>query len=330
MSGPAATPAAPPRRRRRPSAALLVQQRLQQLVALAVRVGRVLGQLLARRRDRVVLGALAAAHDLATAPPTSISASSRWQLFRQSRSPHWNSRRPATRASSTRARSIAGGGGRAAPRSRAAGERPRGQQRDPDGAHGAGVGRHDDLALEHGGERARQRRVGRRLALEEDPVEQPPLAHDAAAVVAHHRVLQPGEDVVAAEAVAERLGGHVGDEDGARLAEVRRPVAAAASRPNSAMSSTPWAIACSSRNEPVPALHTRFMSASTTRPFSTLMNLASWPPISTMERLRPPSGSSARGGRGVRDDLVLDDEPLRRARGRRRGRRSPRRRGRSR
>ena len=58
------------------------------------------------------------------------------------------------------------------------------------------------------------------------------------------------------------------------------------------MSSTPCASACSSRNEPVPALQTRFMSASTTRPPSTLMNLASWPPISTMERLRPPSGSS--------------------------------------
>ena len=43
----------------------------------------------------------------------------------------------------------------------------------------------------------------------------------------------------------------------------------------------------------MPALQTRFMSASTTRPFSTLMNLASWPPISTIERLRPPSGSSA-------------------------------------
>ena len=71
------------------------------------------------------------------------------------------------------------------------------------------------------------------------------------------------------------------------------PSLSAASRPNSAMSSTPWAMACSSRNEPVPALQTRFMSASTTRPFSTLMNLASWPPISTMERLRPPSGSSA-------------------------------------
>ena len=69
------------------------------------------------------------------------------------------------------------------------------------------------------------------------------------------------------------------------------PSLSAASRPNSAMSSTPWAIACSSRNEPVPALQTRFMSASTTRPFSTLMNLASWPPISTIERLRPPSGS---------------------------------------
>ncbi len=71
------------------------------------------------------------------------------------------------------------------------------------------------------------------------------------------------------------------------------PSLRAASRPNSTMSSTPLAIACSSRNEPVPALHTRFMSASTTRPFSTLMNLASWPPISTMERLRPPSGSSS-------------------------------------
>ena len=163
-------------------------------------------------------------------PPTSISASSRWQLLRQSRSPHWNSRRPATRASSTRERSTAADAEAAAVPlagavpvgAVAAGERPRREQRDADGAHGAGVGRHDDLALEHGRERPRQRRVGRRLALEEHAVEQPPLAHHAAAVVAHHGVLQAGEDVVAAEAVAERLGRHVGDEDGAGLAEVRR------------------------------------------------------------------------------------------------------------
>ena len=41
----------------------------------------------------------------------------------------------------------------------------------------------------------------------------------------------------------------------------------------------------------MPALQTRFMSDSTMCPPLTLMNLASWPPISTIDRLRPPSGS---------------------------------------
>ncbi len=74
-------------------------------------------------------------------------------------------------------------------------------------------------------------RVGRRLALEEDASEQAPLAHHAAAVVAHHRVLQAGEDVLAREAVAERLGRDVGDEHRAGLAEVGRPVALRGQQP---------------------------------------------------------------------------------------------------
>ncbi len=65
----------------------------------------------------------------------------------------------------------------------------------------------------------------------------------------------------------------------------------AARTPNPAMSSSPCASACSSRNEPVPALQTRFMSDSSTRPSRTFTNLASWPPISTIDRLRPPSES---------------------------------------
>lgn len=67
-----------------------------------------------------------------------------------------------------------------------------------------------------------KRRVARRLALEEDTLEQAAIAHDAPDVVLDHRVLQPGEDVVALETVGQRLGGHVGDEHGAGLAQVGR------------------------------------------------------------------------------------------------------------
>jgi hypothetical protein len=62
--------------------------------------------------------------------------------------------------------------------------------------------------------------------LEEDAVEQTPLAHHAASEIAHHGVLQTGENVVAREAVVQRLSGHVGDEHCAGLAEIGRPLAA--------------------------------------------------------------------------------------------------------
>ena len=199
---------------------LLVQERAQQLVALAVRVGRVLGQLLAGGGDGVVLGALAAADDLlhgaadvdlgelevAAVEAVAVAA---LELA------------PAGDAGVEHAREVDGRG-----RPCAASDRRRAASSAmPTAPIAPGVGRHHDLALEHRRQRARERRVGGRLALEEHAVEQPALAHHPAAVVAHHRVLQAGEDVLAAEAVAERLGGHVGDEDRAGLPEVGRPVA---------------------------------------------------------------------------------------------------------
>ena len=222
-----AAPAGPPASA--PSTASSSSSARSSSSALPVRVGRVLGQLLAGGRHGVVLGALAAAHDLrhrladvdlgeleVAAVEAVAVAALELAAARHARVQHTgevDGRRHAHRA--------------AADSLGRAGQPPRREQRDADGAHRAGVGRHDDLALQHRGERARQRRVGGRLALEEDPVQQPPLAHHPAAVVAHHRVLQAGEDVVAAEAVAERLGGDVGHEDRAGLAEVGRSVAVA-------------------------------------------------------------------------------------------------------
>ena len=66
-----------------------------------------------------------------------------------------------------------------------------------------------------------------------------------------------------------------------------------AKRTNSPMSSTPWKCACSSKNEPVPALHALFRSLSTMRPPPSRMYFASCPPISTIDRSAPRSGSTA-------------------------------------
>ncbi len=56
--------------------------------------------------------------------------------------------------------------------------------------------------------------------------------------------------------------------------------ASRASAPNSSSMRMPSFSACSSRNEPVPAAQTLFISKSTTAPRFRLMYLESWPPIS--------------------------------------------------
>ena len=315
MSGPAETPAAPAA----PPASLarrllFVQQRPQQLLALAVRVGRVLGELLAGGGHVVVLGALAAAHDLrhcaadvdlgelqvAAVQAVAVAAlelaaagdagvEHAGEVDRRRRARHLGGRPPAFPAASAASRRAGRCRRRPSRRGRPA-RTPRARARRPAYAPAPGrwpacPGRRPAPAAGAGPSRgcgscAPPSTAGRRRC----PRGVKPSPSASAATSATKTVQ-----------VWPRSGG---------------PSLRAASRPNSTMSSTPWASACSSRNEPVPALQTRFMSASTTRPSSTLMNLASWPPISTIERLRPPSGSSRGGRGGVGDDLVLDDEPL--------------------
>ncbi|OPZ45756.1 MAG: hypothetical protein BWY94_01120 [Actinobacteria bacterium ADurb.BinA094] len=210
--------AGPVRRRRTPVGGVRLEHRREKRLTLPIRVGRILGQLLPRRGDRVVLGALTAADD-----PLDPAAHSHLGQFETA----------AVEAVTVATLELAAPGDAGvqdACQIHRLGLDPvhaaRGEQRHSHGAHAAGIGGHHDLALQHGRQRARQRRVGRRLALEEHAVEQPALPHDPAAVVAHHRVLQAGEDVRPAETVAKGLRGHVGDEHRARLAEVGRTLAA--------------------------------------------------------------------------------------------------------
>ena len=182
------------------------------------------------------------------------------------------------------------------------------QHGDADGAHRPGVGRHEHLATGHGRQGTRQRGIGGRLALEEDALLELTAAHHAAAVVADHRELKAGEDVVARVAVGQRLGGHVGDEHRAGLTQVGRVDGAPARSPKPAMSSRPCATACSSRNEPVPALHTRFMSDSRMRPPAIADVLGVLAADLDDREAATAVGVEAHGGGRVSDDLVLHHE----------------------
>ena len=102
-------------------------------------------------------------------------------------------------------------------------QRLRREQGDADRAHRPRARRHPHLASGHRGQGPRKRMARRRLALEEDALAEAPVAHHAVPVVADHRVLQPGEDVLAREALRQRLGGDVGDEHGAGLSQVGGP-----------------------------------------------------------------------------------------------------------
>ena len=157
--------------RRRPVPQRLLQQGLDQLVALAIRAGRILGQLVAASRRVVVLGALPAAHDLRALAvqvdlrelqPAHVVAVTVFAL--ELPAPGHPRRQDPSHVEWPR-------GGRTAP----AGDRGRGglggQQGDAHGAHRSGVGGHEDLALQYCSEGTRQRRVRGRLALEEDPAQ---------------------------------------------------------------------------------------------------------------------------------------------------------------
>ncbi len=211
------------------SGALLLQQGRQQRFSLAVRVGGIPGQLVSGRRDVVVLGALPAAHDLGGGP-SQVDLGELQMAAVEAVAVSALELAAAGDARLEHAGEVERGESRGplavAVRGRPTRERPCGEQRDADGAHRTRVGRDHDLALEHRRERPGQSRVAGGLALEEHAVQQPSLTHHPAAVVAHHRVLQTGEDVLAAEAVTESLGRHVGDEHRARLAEVGGPLAA--------------------------------------------------------------------------------------------------------
>ena len=241
---PAATRPSPPGR---PAGARPASPRRagrQQLVALPVGVGRVLGQLVAgggHGRRTWGTGRRSRRDGARRRPRSPRAPGGSW--LRQSRSPHWNSRAPADAGASTRRGRWPGvrAGRLPSPAPRRAPRRP--AARCPRRPWRRGRAARRPRAPVHRRQRARQRRVAGRLALEEDAVAAAALAHHPAAVVAHHRVLQAGEDVVAAEAVAERLGGDVGHEHRAGLAQVGRPGASAPpARPNSAMSSSPWAM----------------------------------------------------------------------------------------
>ncbi len=306
----------------------------QQLVALTVRAGGVLGQLGAHLGTVVVLGAVAAAHHAAAfaghlddrrlepaeVGAVAVAAAAALALDHARRREdvevdrgQIGGARGALSARGDRGRCGergAGPVGGCAGRSAAC---LRGEQGDAQGAHGARVGRHHDLATSDRGQRARQRGVRGRLALKEDALLEAAVAHHAADVVLDHRVLQPGEDVGPREAVGQRLGGDVGDEHGTGLAEVGRIVGAGREGPKPGDVVEPEGegllLEERARAGAADAVHVGFGHASVTH----VDELGVLPADLDDREAAAAVGVEAHGGGGVRHDLIEHGEAGRKA-----------------